>query len=1381
MSVKAVTGLFPGHRSNRFRILSFLLVIMMVFGIFLNLVPVMEESEGYANYYYYAPNSTYDYLTGYSYYTYSSPNSYYYVSTISQPPAGGSYSSSSYYTYYRGWIPIPISDIDTRSLIESATLYLRPSYVGYSQNVNVHILNFDPRDLVSDPEDLFQKLNTNPSAKYIGSQMISSTSTTYGYSFSGSDTIGILKDAIEDGEDYIFFSVVGSTSSGYVQFNTNSNSYLTIQGDMEAPDVPGIYSLSGYTTTDHVPLDWSDSSDNPTTPNYGGITYQAAAFSSTSTDDLIWSSSWVSGSNYNIYGLPDGGYYFRVRAKDRGGFESGWSGYTYTFLDRAPPTVPRFTTLPEYTKGTTVDVHWTPSTDSGSGVKNYLVQWSTKPDFSNGGGGFVANTATYQHYTGLTSGATYYYRIEAYDNAAQCSGPDTVISTKMDADPPTKPVMMSEPPYTKGEANNFSWHPSLDYGIGVEYYKIQVATTEDFQAGTIVYDRFVTDTFANFDGLEDNTKYYARVKAIDEFLYESKWSDVEWSIQDHRGPGELGLTQLMEYLPDGPVWLEWEGAEDDGSGVAYYEVLWSTDPAFEDDVHSRNHVLGQSFQIPDLASENTWYFKVRSYDSLGNAGEEENTFTTIDSQPPLQPAIDPPEEFTAGRTREVTWSASTDPLSGLDHYILNVYTSQDRVGLAFTVRTADTAFIVPGLADGMTYYYEVVAVDGAGNEIASALVHSTQDNSGPDVPSLVPVDTYQDNGRFLVEWAPSSDRSGGEMEYEVQWASDVLFTENVHISPWLTGTNYLVYDTTIVDPVKAPLEDGNYYVRVRARDRFEQTSSFGNPMKVVVDTTPPEPPVLTELPEFSGGTTVKIAWSEVLDGSGKEVEYRVLVSENETGEPIIETSWTKGLSVDISELSPYVRYHFRVVARDHLGWVSDPSEAEETVIDIDGPRVVPSNGGYFGKADLYITGDAVDHGCGVEIVELSFDDGLSFVECTYAGEKWSYPREDLPDNAKNILVRGRDMGGNIGPSAHLFIDEVPPSISILYPSDGSRIAGATQITGAIEDDNLVSYSVSYMKKGTIEWIDLAPARSTAGFSGILATFSPVGLPGGEYYLRIKAVDALDQISERTINLTVAGANLNIDPAQITFSNHHPLPDEKVKVMVTISNFGDSPAEDLTLEIRDGEKVLHTQSGLGVPANGIVVVTADLKVTGTHTITARVTSSLYDSGEMSQGAVLKASEKEMVLENLGGILGLLALLLAIAAIILIFVLKGKKEKEPAEGKGSGKMEDEGEAPDKKEEVERAPPMDMDRRETEKPALPSPPTSPPQRPTLPGSISSTPPPGLPTASQPPPQLKPAPPATEMKTPEPAPVAPTGATYTPPGPTEQHPRPEVQLPDN
>jgi len=1355
--------------SGKFRIASFIILFFMISAPLLVLAPADENVGGYANYDYSVEASSTSYANGY---VYKSGSTY----------GMGSYPGSVAGNIYRGWMGVPISGIDPDTFISSATFYFYCSGNYQDQNTRLYILTYDP--MVSTAETIYENMDDSG---YLGYTYVSSSGTTYYVSISGS-ALNSVKNALERGDDYIFFGFIGESTIDY-NFFSYSGSYLRITGDMDPPNTPVPNSLGSYTATHSVPLVWNDVSDRPSAPNYGGVKYKVGAFSTTSMDSLIWTSDWTSTSSMSIYGLQEGTYYFRLKAKDAGDFETDWSSsYATTMIDRTPPTTPQIFNLPEFTNGTASSVAWTLSSDQGSGVKNYMVGYATDPDFTDQENRLVNYPTQSTSFT-LTPGEAMYFVIRSTDRAGLLSEISLPGHTTSDVSPPSVPIMMSEPPYTKGDTNSFSWHPSLDEGVGLDHYKVQVATTEAFQPASIVYDRDTDKTTVEFGSLQDNVKYYCRVQAVDAFHHDSAWSDIESSVQDHKGPGEIGLTPLMEYLPEGPVHLEWEGAEDAGSGISYYQVLWSTDATFTTGVHSMDRVLGQSFQIPDLDPDTTWYIKVIPYDSLDNPGLEDTTFTTIDSQPPEQPVISPIAIYSGGRTKEISWSPSGDTLSGLDHYVLNVYTSPDRVGLAFTVHTTDTSFEVPGLSDGTTYYYEVVALDRAGNEMFSALVHSTQDTAGPSTPSLVPMEEYQSDGVVKVEWGPSMDENGEAVEYQVQWATDLLFTNSVMESPWITGTNYLINDDTVhLENGKAPLPDGPYYVRVRARDSFQQPSAWGNAVRIVVDSTPPDAPVITPLPTFSGGTNVRISWEEVTDPYGKDVGYKVQVLLNETGEPFFTTPWTNGLFSDIVGLEPYGKYYFRVLARDHLGQISDPSEAVSTTIDVDGPMVTLKDNGLFGEADLYISGDVFDSGCGVEIVEISADGGQNWMECTLAAGKWSFAKSALPSDTAMVLVRGQDKGGNMGAPVTAYIDEDAPEISITGPAEDARISGTVQITGSILDPNLETYSISYQKAGATAWVDIVPGQSASRLSGVLGTWDPADLPGGAYQIRIRAEDALGQSSERFLNVTLAGANLNIDPAQITFSNHHPLPGEKVTVMVTISNFGDSPADDLTVTIYDGDKVLHTETGVTVPANGIVVITTELKISGTHKITARATSDLYDSGTMSEASVLEASEKEMVLEDFGGIFGLLALLLAIAAIVLVFVMRGKKEKEPKDEKEEKveKREEEKKEEEKKDEVPRAPPMDMPKPETPKPTLPSAPIT--QKPALPGTAIGGPPtpPTPPSGSggQPPaaprqqqlPQLKAAPSAI-------APMAPPQeepkATYTHPVKNEG-PKPEVKLPE-
>ncbi|MFW3145949.1 MAG: fibronectin type III domain-containing protein [Thermoplasmatota archaeon] len=1338
------------------RFLGISIVLMMSAMALSALVPVVEEAGGYANYNFYAPGSSSGALTGYVENDYYYGSNSYYSGSYSYGIGGGYYYSSSYYYYYRGWIPIPVSNIDPDTLINQITFYFRVASLGYSQGHEIYMLKFDPRDKLGQPEDLFNSIDSN--SYYIGYQYVSSY-TTYSVSTTSGTIFNWLKNWIGSGNEYLFFGIVGSTYYGYNSFYANSNTYMTITGDMEPPNEPLPYSLNTYTTSASVPLDWADVSDRPSGTNHGGVKYKVGAFSSTSTDSLTWSSEWTSSSNYNVYGLNEGTWYFRLKAKDAGDFETGWSSsYTSTLIDRTPPTAPLLVGVSPYTNGTTLALSWV-SQEFGSGMQNYGVIYATEADFSDQDSYLVNGGYNSWPHT-LTANSDNYITMMAIDRAGLQSAFTPIVKTYSDTAPPTVPVMMAEPPYTKGDNNTFQWHPSVDDGIGVDHYKIQVATAGNFNPGSIVRDFDTEETLAYFEGLQDDTRYYARVQAVDGFHHESAWSEVEWTIQDHRGPGELGLVPLMEYQPVGPVHLEWAGAEDQGAGVGWYEVLWSTDPMFNTGVHSKDHVLGQTFQIPSLAPDTTWYIKVRSYDTLGNPGQEEEAYTTIDSQPPTQPEIDPLDEFSGGSSVHLTWSESPDTLSGFDHFILNVYTSPDRVGLAFTVHTTGLEFTVPGLSDGTTYYYEVMAVDRAGNRIASELVHSTQDTKGPDTPGLLPMEKLQSSGLVQIKWAPCEDGGGGVVEYQVQWATDLLFTEDVQESPWTDLTGFEIYDTdggTRADG-KTPLSDGEYFIRLRSKDQFDQMSPWGNSVNVIVDTTSPTTPVLQEVPEYSGGSMVHLAWEASEDTGDGSIEYRVRVSLNETGDPIMVTPWTKATNIDVTGLKPDSTYYFRVVARDGLGWISAPSDPETTTMDVNPPTVHLDGKGVFGGADLFVHGTVVDLGCGVKKVEYSYNSGQSWQEAPLVSEKWSFPISLLPDGTKEVHVRGHDSGGNIGSPISAFVDNILPEISITSPEDGDRITGMVQITGSVRDDHLSTYKVEYKRTGLEDWKVIVPEEAASSASGILATWVPSNIPGGVYMLRVTAKDVLGQTSARIVNVTIAGAMLAIDPSQITFSNPNPMPGEKVTVYVTITNFGDSQAEDITLKLYDDGDEIFSQTGIRVPANGITVISAEIEVTGEHFITARATSDLYDTGAMEEPATIRAMEEEMILEDFGGIASMIAIVLALIAIILAFILASRKGKEKPKKEDKKKKMEEME----EKEIESTPPVQTP--PPSKPSLPQPQT-PPSRPQLPQPQAQPSRPQLPQPQAQPQQQPQLPSPTTP--PAPAPPTPQASAPTPPKP--------------
>lgn len=1272
-------------------ITSIAIVLIMILSSLIVLVPALEEAEGWYTSRHYA---NYDVngldISGNFYERYDGTRSG--SSGTYAPTCGRNYLSN-----YRASVPINIGNLDERTYISTGSLTIYVYYYGYSGYLNTYLLGAGTLSDFS-YDSIYQ-------GRYVGQSYISSS----GYHTLTLDNydLQIIRNAVSNGDDYVSFgfrfteSSSSSSSYNYCALSSTSNTYIDLKIDNQPPAIPSLQSIDEYTEGSSVFLDWNTVSDKPSGTNYGNVVYQAGVFDNSSSTEPVYTSNWRTTTEYTFNSLNDGQkYFFRVRAKDGLGFQSVWSAQKTTTMDSTPPTTPGILPEPLYTMGTENSITWSPSTDTSSGIQTYVAITADNPEFIGPSGGYTTNN--YYTFPNLVSGKTYYYLVYAMDNMDHPSPLSSVEQSIQDNTPPTAPIMINEPAYTKGLKNRFDWHPANDIGIGVFNYTYEVATSEDFHSGSIVEQGTVAETYFVTNDLVDGTRYWARVKARDGFGFESEWSRAEWSIQDETGPGELGLKPLMTYSPDEPVKLEWNGAEDGGTGTGWYNVQWTKDPLFATGVEELDHVVGHSYTISELDAGSTYYFKVTAFDGLGNMGEDETVLTTIDASPPTIPVISDLPEYSGGRSNLIEWSSSSDSVSGLDHYILNVYTSQFRVGLAFTVRTTDTEFEVPGLSDGTTYYYEVMAVDRAGNAILSELKHSMQDALGPSIPNMEPMQEYFGIGPVQASWEPSLDDSGEGVEYHVQVATNRLFTSNVH-DYFTAETDMILYDTK--SNTRSPstlLPAGHYYIHMRAKDQFGQYSSYGPTMEFTIDTTEPDIPVLDEVNRYWGGSMVSISWEELQD----DVLYNVYVLDSQDAvDPLKTSGWLDEISCDIYGLEGGREYWINVRAKDLAGLTSDPSDTISVFMDNAPPRLTIDRNGIFGGSDLYISGEAEDTQCGMGEVEISFDEGLTWENCELEEGKWKFAIPDAPEDVEDFMIRAIDEGGNIGDSIHGSIDLSDPEIVISYPTDGSEVAGAVQLMGSISDMNLESYKVEY-KGPSDDWEEIIPMQTTSGFSGILGTWITSGLSGGEYTIKVTAEDKLGQVISEEITLNLAGASILLEPSMVSFSNSHPASGDKVTVMLTVTNLGESPAEGLTVTLYDGDEPIGTSNDVSVPAKGSTIVVGELSASGKHEITARISSGETGEITMSEPAILETTEDEMIMEDMGGILALIALILALVGIGLALFFGLRKAKEEEIEKAEPKDAQIREKPqEKKDDVRRAPGLGAPTTTPSRPQLPA----------------------------------------------------------------------------
>jgi hypothetical protein len=125
---------------------------------------------------------------------------------------------------------------------------------------------------------------------------------------------------------------------------------------------------------------------------------------------FTWTLTGTSGDNY-----------VSVCVKDQAGNVSAYSINSSVYFDNTAPTAPANITVTP--KSHSAIVAWTASTDmGGSGIKKYVVEYSTKSDFSTYNSVEVDGNTTNADIQGLENGRIYNFRVKAVDYANNESG-----------------------------------------------------------------------------------------------------------------------------------------------------------------------------------------------------------------------------------------------------------------------------------------------------------------------------------------------------------------------------------------------------------------------------------------------------------------------------------------------------------------------------------------------------------------------------------------------------------------------------------------------------------------------------------------------------------------------------------------------------------------------------------------------------------------------------------------------------------------------------------------------------------------------------------------------------------------------------------------------
>ena len=302
---------------------------------------------------------------------------------------------------------------------------------------------------------------------------------------------------------------------------------------------------------------------------------------------------------------------------------------------------------------------------------------------------------------------------------------------------------------------------------GAEEYRIEVSTdAEDFS--TPIFEDDVDITSHEFMGFDYFSMYYWRVIALDEsgaIFYDGAISDV-WGFQTIVGPPTL-TAPIDEAVAVGltPT-FEWDAA----TGATYYELEYTTDPLFLENVASVNNIMGTTYDVPGLDYFTEYFWRVRSHNDIPETSEwADASFTTVVGPASLVAPVD----GMGGLETTVTldWDAPAD--GGATMY--DVWYSIDPDFATFDVFTniVDTEQEISGLDYYTTYYWKVRAYNADGGTWTD---YYYSFRTKVDAPVLAtPANNADDQNapNLAFDW----NDVNGATDYQIQIASDNGFVD----------------------------------------------------------------------------------------------------------------------------------------------------------------------------------------------------------------------------------------------------------------------------------------------------------------------------------------------------------------------------------------------------------------------------------------------------------------------------------------------------------------------------------------------------------------------------------------------------------------------------
>ncbi|MEN9798896.1 MAG: hypothetical protein RL653_2592, partial [Pseudomonadota bacterium] len=566
----------------------------------------------------------------------------------------------------------------------------------------------------------------------------------------------------------------------------------------------------------------------------------------------------ASATTCTLAGLSNGtAYTVTVKARNLSGYGPASSpAVSFTPAGGTSASVPLAPGKPSSTaRGNgTVTLTWLPpSSNGGSPVTDYRLEYSTTGSSNWAGLTQAASTATTRTVNGLTNGTAYYFRVAAVN--AVGTGTFSVASDAITPIAvPGQPTNVTTQPGST--LVGLSWSAPTDTGdSAITDYIIQYST--DLSAWTTFPDGTSTALDATVTGLANGTSYAFRVAAVNASgtgPYSANASGKPVSVPEAPS-GVVGVAG------SGEVSLSWTAPSGNGgSPITDYVVQYSTDGAswtpFDDGPSTLT-----SARVTGLVNGTAYAFQVAAVNAVGTSVYSTSSSFVTPVSALLAPSAPTLANGTAGELG-VSWTAPGDSGgSAITGYTATAEASGQSSQTCST--SGATSCTLTGLVNGVGYSVTVTVTNAAGASATSAPSSAVVDQL-PGAPTLTHGNQTNSLGQAELTFTAAAAPGTPVTDHVFQFSMTSDFASTQTFNPATTNLQL----TQVVTGLSTDPNGQDYWFKVAASNSFGtgQWSVAYGPIKVSAPSLPRNVSasgydqnsanLWWDPPEFTGGRTV---------------------------------------------------------------------------------------------------------------------------------------------------------------------------------------------------------------------------------------------------------------------------------------------------------------------------------------------------------------------------------------------------------------------------------------------------------------------------------------------------------------------------------------------